>query len=36
MYFAGFGTVVNVAGIVVGGLIGLICGKLLSKKLRIC
>ena len=34
MYFAGFGTVVNVAGIVVGGLIGLICGKLLSKKLQ--
>lgn len=34
MYFAGFGTVVNVAGIIVGGLTGLICGKLLSKKLQ--
>ena len=34
MNFAGFGTVVNVIGIILGGLIGLIFGKLLTKKLQ--
>lgn len=34
MEFAGFGTVVNVVGIIFGGLIGLICGRLLTKKLQ--
>ena len=32
--FAGFGTVVNVAGIILGGVIGLLGGKLLTKKLQ--
>ena len=34
MVFAGFGTVVNVIGIIVGGIIGLIGGRLLTKKLQ--
>ena len=34
MEFAGFGTVVNVVGIIIGGFIGLICGRLLTKKLQ--
>lgn len=32
--FAGFGTVVNVAGIIIGGIIGLFGGKFLTKKLQ--
>ena len=32
--FAGFGTVVNVAGIVLGGVIGMLGGRLLTKKLQ--
>ena len=32
--FAGFGTLVNVVGIIIGGIIGLFGGKLLTKKLQ--
>ena len=32
--FAGFGTIVNVVGIILGGVIGLIGGRLLTKKLQ--
>ncbi|MBR2179440.1 MAG: DUF554 domain-containing protein [Selenomonadaceae bacterium] len=32
--FAGFGTVVNVVGIIFGGVVGLIGGRLLTKKLQ--
>ena len=33
-HFAGLGTLINVAGIIVGGLIGLFGGKFLSEKMR--
>lgn len=32
--FAGFGTVINVAGIIIGGFIGLLTGRMLTKKLQ--
>ena len=32
--FAGFGTVINVAGIILGGVIGLLGGRLLTKKIQ--
>ena len=32
--FAGFGTIVNVAGIILGGVVGLLGGRLLTKKLQ--
>ena len=34
IHFAGFGTLINVAGIIVGGLIGLFGGKFLTEKIQ--
>ena len=34
IHFAGLGTLINVAGIIVGGIIGLFGGKILTENIR--